>query len=83
VEVAKRIDLDKAITKPYDKTGRNKPMFRAAMAIKDIIAEISERPFETKAEQSATKRTRPTQEQVLAEFAKLQEMVEDLFDTGA
>jgi hypothetical protein len=82
VEVAKRIDLDKAITKPYDKTGRNKPMFRAAMAIKDIIADISERPFETKEQQPAAKRTRPTQEQVLAEFAKLQVMVEDLFDTG-
>lgn len=77
-----RLDKGQAISKPYNKTGYNKPIFRAAMAIKDIIADITDRPFETKAPEIVTKKTRPTQEQVLAEFAKLQVMVEDLFDTG-
>jgi hypothetical protein len=82
VEVAKRIDLGKAITKPYDKTGRNKIVFRATMAIKDIIADISDCPFETKAAQIITKKAKPSQAEIQAQFNKMQSMLNDLFDTG-
>jgi len=82
VEIATRLDKDQAISKPYNKTGYNKPIFRAAMAIKDIVAEITERPFTTKAVPAKTKKTKPTREEVMAEFAKMQTMIEDLFDTG-
>lgn len=81
VEIATRLDKGQAITKPYNKTGYNKPIFRASMAIKDIIAEITERPFETKQVEIVTKKkTKPTKEQVLVEFAKMQAMIEDLFE---
>lgn len=71
---------DKRMTIPYNKTGYNKPIFRAAMAIKDIIAEITERPFAVRTPAIVTKKTRPTQEQVMTEFAKLQVMINDLFE---
>lgn len=77
-----RIDQGQAISKPYNKTGYNKPVFRAAMAIKDIVADITDRPFLTKQAEIATKRVKPTQEEVLAHFAKSHEMLKELFVTG-
>jgi hypothetical protein len=71
---------NKRMTIPYNKTGYNKPIFRAAMAIKDIIAEITERPFTVKTPQIVTKKAKPTQAEVMAEFAKLQVMIQDLFE---
>ena len=69
----------KRMTIPYNKTGYNKPVFRAAMAIKDIIAEITERPFETLPVAIVTKK-RPSKDEVMAEFERLQSMVNDLFE---
>lgn len=82
VEVAKRIDKGQAITKPYDKTGRNKPVFRAAMAIKDIIADISDCPFETKQDTTPASKAKLTKEQAHAEWLKARAILDSLFDTG-
>lgn len=82
VIIATRLDKGQAISKPYNKTGYNKSVFRGSMAIKDIIAEISERPFVVKQQETVAKKTKPTQAEVMAEFAKMQTMIEDLFDTG-
>jgi len=72
---------NKRMTIPYNKTGYNKPIFRAAMAIKDIMADITERPFETQPVWTKERvKTKPTKDQVMAEFERLQVMVKDLFD---
>lgn len=80
VVVATRLDKGEAMSKPYNKTGYNKPVFRAAMAIKDIIAEISERPFTTKTVVAPAKKVKPTQAEVMAQFAKVEAMIQDLFE---
>jgi hypothetical protein len=80
ITIAGRIDDGKALTKPYDKTGYNKPVFRAAMAIKDIIAEVTERPFATKVEPPKPKK--PTKQEVLEQWTKTKGMIDSLFDTG-
>lgn len=80
VTIATRLDKGEAMTKPYNKTGYNKPIFRAAMAIKDIIAEITERPFITHEQPVVEKRAKPTKAEVLEQIAKVQQMVEDLFE---
>ena len=81
VVINTRLDKGEPMSKPYNKTGYNKPIFRAAMAIKDIIAEITERPFVTKVEPpKPAKRTKPTQAEVMAQFARMESMMKDLFE---
>jgi hypothetical protein len=80
VTIATRIDKGEAITKPYNKTGYNKPAFRAAMAIKDIIAEITERPFITVETPQPQKKAKPTPQEVQAQFDKAQAMLKELFE---
>jgi len=80
VVLATRLDMGEPMTKPYNKTGYNKPIFRGAMAIKDIMAEISERPFEIKPAESVTKKVKPSKEQVLAKFDDLRKTIEELFE---
>jgi hypothetical protein len=83
VVIATRLDKGEPMTKPYNKTGYNKPIFRGAMAIKDIIAEISDNPFTTTQNVvKTTKRVKPTKEEVLAQWAKTDAMLRDLFDTN-
>lgn len=72
---------NKRMTIPYNKTGYNKPIFRGAMAIKDIIAEITERPFTTKQVEIVTKKQKPTVAEVLAHYEKSHAMMRELFDT--
>jgi hypothetical protein len=51
------------------------------MAIKDIIAEITERPFITHAPIAPqTKQVKPTKQQVLAQLDIARIMIEELFD---
>lgn len=76
-EIISRDQDNKHITRPYDKTGYNKPVFRAALAIKDVIAELTERPFQTK---QVTKKVKPSKEQVLAKFDDLRKTIEELFE---
>ena len=80
-EIHVRLCGNKRMTIPYNKTGYNKPIFRAAMAIKDIIAEITEHPFITKAPVVVAKKVKPTKEEVLAQWAKTDAMLRDLFST--
>ncbi len=80
VAIATRVDKGEAITKPYNKTGYNKAPFRAAMAIKDIIAVITERPFITHEEPKPAKKAKPTKQELLDQIAKMNQMVEDLFE---
>jgi len=80
VTVATRIDKGEAITKPYNKTGYNKPAFRGAMAIKDIVAEITNRPFITHNAPQPAKKVKPTKIELQAQVAKLNQMIEDLFE---
>lgn len=83
VVVATRLDKGEPMTKPYNKTGYNKPIFRGSMAIKDIIAEITERPFATQAQaQPIKKKTKPTQAEAHAQWLKARAMMDELFDTG-
>jgi hypothetical protein len=78
-EIHVRICGNKRMTIPYNKTGYNKPIFRATMAIKDIIAEITERPFIIKAPEPV-KPHKPTKQQVLAQLDIARIMIEELFD---
>jgi len=80
VAIATRLDKGEPMSKPYNKTGYKKTIFRAAMAIKDIIAEITERPFITHEQPVVEKRAKPTKAEVLEQLAKVQQMVEDLFE---
>lgn len=80
VEIATRLDKGQPMTKPYNKTGYNKPIFRGSMAIKDIIADISGNPFTTGVTAPPKKKVRPTKEEVMAQWAKTQSMIEDLFE---
>lgn len=80
VVIATRLDKGEPMTKPYNKTGYNKPIFRASMAIKDIVAEITERPFATKSEEPIKKKLKPTQQEMLAKIAEMEAMVKDLFE---
>jgi len=80
-EIKKRLHNDQRITIPYNREGYNKPVFRAVMAIKDIIADITERPFATTlAPPPPKKKTRPTQAEVMEQWAKTQTMIESLFE---
>lgn len=79
VTVATRIDKGQAISKPYNKTGYNKPAFRAAMAIKDIVAEITERPFATTVNEPVKKKSKPTVADILAHYEQGQAMLKELF----
>lgn len=76
VTIANRIEQGQAISKPFNKTGYNKPAFRAAMAIKDIVAEITERPFTTKPIEPVKKKAKLTKDEFLA---KMQEIAEELY----
>lgn len=80
VAMATRLDQGQAMTKPYNKTGYNKPPFRGSMAIKDIVAEITERPFATKAAPEPVKKKRPTPAEVMAQFERTQAMMRELFE---
>ena len=80
VVIATRLDKGEPMTKPYNKTGYNKPVFRAAMAIKDIIADLTEQPFVTQAPVEVKKRVKPTQAEVMAQWAKTQAMIQELFE---
>lgn len=77
-EVARRLDLGKNITIPYNKTGHNKAPFRCAMAIKDIVAKITDQPFSVEPVRPAA--ARPTKQELLAEFDQLRAKIEALYD---
>lgn len=80
VTIATRLEQGQAISKPYNKTGYNKAVFRAAMAVKDIIAEITERAFTTKAVEPTTKKAKPTYAEILAHYEQGQAMLRELFE---
>ena len=81
VTIAQRLDKGQAMSKPYNKTGYNKPIFRAAMAIKDIMADITDRPFETTVVWTKERvKTKPTKAEVMAQFEKTQAMMRELFE---
>jgi hypothetical protein len=50
------------------------------MAIKDIIAEITERPFITHEAPQPQKKVKPTPQEVQAQFEKAQAMLKELFE---
>jgi len=77
-EIARRLDLGKSITIFRNTTGHNKAPFRLAMAIKDIVAKITDQPFSI--EPIVAQRTRPTKQELLAEFDRLRVRVEALYD---
>jgi hypothetical protein len=79
VVMATRLDQGEPMSKPYNKTGYNKSIFRGSMAIKDIIAEITQRPFEIKPVETPKKK-RPTQAEVLAKFDDLKRTIDELFE---
>jgi hypothetical protein len=81
VVIATRLDKGEPMTKPYNKTGYNKPIFRGAMAIKDIMADISDNPFTTAVVAPPKKKVKPTKEEVMTQWAKTDAMLRDLFDT--
>lgn len=75
-EMARRLDRGKPMTIPFNKTGYNKAPFRAAMAIKDIMATITDRPFDL----HTKVKTKPTRAEVIAQIDALRERVQELFD---
>lgn len=79
-EVKVRLDNDQRITIPYNREGYNKPVFRSVMAIKDIVADITERPFATTLALPVKKKTKPTKAEVMEQWAKTQTMIESLFE---
>jgi hypothetical protein len=68
--IAERLVADQPITKPYNREGYNRPVFRAAMAIKDIYA-----PKPTRA-----KPTKPSKAEILEDIDRIRARVESLFD---
>lgn len=75
-----RLDQGQPMSKPYNKTGYNKSVFRAAMAIKDIVADVTERPFLTSAALPVVKRVKPTAAEVQLQWAKTKAMMDQLFE---
>ena len=76
--IAQRIDADRMITIPYNKEGYNKPVFRAAMAIKDVVCKITGEPMLD--DEIKPQRKRPTRDEILADFDKLKAKIEALYD---
>ncbi len=77
--IAKRLDTGEKITIPFNKTGYNKPVFRATMAIKDIACKISGRPMLDQ-EIKPVKKSRPSREEVLAKYEELGRVIDSLFE---
>lgn len=79
--IAQRIDAGQRITIPYNKTGHNKPVFRATMALKDILCRLTGEPMQDHLVAPKPKRARPTRDEVMAQYAKLGQMIDELFET--
>lgn len=87
--VIDRLAKGEPITRPWNRAGAhvvkayNRPVFRAAMAIKDIIADITGRPFES-APAQGRKPTKASLQQhfdkIQAEFEVMQAKIDELFD---
>lgn len=73
-ELAKRMSQNKRTTIPYNKTGYNKPVFRLAMAIKDIIGDITHTPLGVRA------KTKPSKQEIMDQLEKVEQMVLELFE---
>lgn len=78
--IAQRMDAGERITIPYNKTGYNKPVFRATMAIKDIYCRLTDQPMQDHLPEARVKRAKPTRDEVLAQYAKLGQMIDELFE---
>lgn len=86
--IMERIEQGQRITIPYNKQGYNKPVFRATMALKDILCKLTGEPMqdhlsarEILVNQLVPKRKRPSRDEVMAQYAKLGQMIDDLFET--
>jgi len=77
--IAERLDQGKSITIFRNTTGYNKAPFRAAMAIKDIVAKITDEPFSTEPV-NLRAHSRPSKQELMAEFDRLRAKVEELYD---
>jgi len=78
--IDQRQERGERITIPYNKTGHNKAVFRATMAIKDVLCELTGEPMQDHLAQVKPKKVKPTQAEVMAQWAKTQSMIEDLFE---
>lgn len=78
--IDQRQEQGQPITKPYNKEGYNKPVFRATMALKDVLCSITGEPMQDHLAQAKPKKVKPTQAEVMAQLAKTQEMIQSLFD---
>jgi hypothetical protein len=80
--IDQRQETGQRITIPYNKTGHNKVVFRATMAIKDVLCELTGEPMQDHLVwvKETVKKTKPTQAEVMAQWAKTQTMIESLFD---
>lgn len=70
------------ITKPYDKTGYNRPIFRAVMAFKDVVGELVGDPFKDYSKPKSIRRNKPTQAEVMAKYEELGRVLQELYTTG-
>lgn len=75
--IAQRLDRNEPVTIPYNKQGHNKPVFRATMAIKDIIGKITGSSLDDITRQ---RRPKPTRKEIMAEFDALKARVDELFE---
>ena len=78
--IAQRIDQKKDITIPFNKTGYNKPVFRATMALKDVFSKLTGRPMQDHLAAPKPKKAKPSRDELMAQYAKLGKMIEDLFE---
>ena len=82
--IDQRLELGQPITIPYNKTGHNKPVFRATMAIKDVYCSLTGQPMQDHLDAVAPvlkrKQARATQAEVLAHYEQLGVLLKDLFE---
>lgn len=85
--VIDRLAKGEPITRPWNRAGAhvvkayNRPVFRAAMAIKDIIADITGQPFATTTGSKPNKiNMHQSLDKIQAELDQMRAQVDELFD---
>lgn len=69
------------MTIPHNKEGYNKPVFRAVMAFKDVVGELTGRPFTDLSKPKSLRKNKPSRAEVMAKYEELGRVINDLFET--
>lgn len=78
--ISERPGIRAEVTIPHNKEGYNKPVFRAVMAFKDLLGQVTGQPFIDYTKPKTVKRNKPTQAEVLAKYEELGRVINELFE---